>query len=187
MVFPVVMYGCENWTIKKAECQKIDAFELRCWRRLESPLDFKPVNPKEYQSWIFFVRTDAKAETPILWPPDAKNQLFGKDPDAGKDWRLEEKGMREDKMVGWHHRLNRHELEQAPGVGDGQASLACCSPWGRRVGHDWVTEWRKSPPLMESEHRYCLLEQDFYKGEFAVLCAVLSHSVTSYPSWPHGL
>ena len=76
-------------------------------------------------------RSDAEAETPILWPPDAKNRLIGKDPDAGKDWR-QEKGMTEDKMVGWHHRCDGHEFEQAPGVGDGQGSLACCSPWGRK-------------------------------------------------------
>ena len=85
-------------------------------------------------------RTDAEAETPILWPPDVKNWLIWKDPDAGKDWRQEEKGTTEDKMVGWHHRLDEHEFEQVPGVGDGQGSLGCCSPWGCRVRHDWATE-----------------------------------------------
>ena len=104
MVFPVVMYGCESWTIKKAECQTIDAFELWCWRRtLESPLDcneIKPVNPNGNQPWIFTGRTDAEAETPILWPPDAKIWLIGKDLDAGKNWRQEEKGMTEDEVVG---------------------------------------------------------------------------------------
>ena len=116
MVFPVVMYGCESWTIKKAECQRTDAFELWCWRLFESPLDCKeiqPVYPKGNQSWIFIERTDAEAETPILWPPDAKNWLTGKDPDAGKDWRREEKGTTEDEMVGWHHRLDGHEFKQA--------------------------------------------------------------------------
>ena len=106
MVFPVVMYGCENWTIKKTECQRIDAFELWCWRRLESPLDRKEtqsVHPKGDQSWVIIGRTDAEAETPVLWPPDAKSWLIGKDPDAGRDWRQEEKGMTEDEMVGWHH------------------------------------------------------------------------------------
>ena len=96
MVFPVVMYGFESWIIKKAEHQRNDAFELWCWRRLESPLDCKeiqPVNPKGDQSWIFTGRTDAETETPVLWPPDAKNWLTGKDPDAGKDWRQEEKGI----------------------------------------------------------------------------------------------
>ena len=99
----------------------------------ESPLDCKeiqPASPKRIQSWVFIGRTDAEAETPILWPPDTKNWLTGKDPDAGKDWGQEEKGMTEDEMVGWHHRLNGHEFEQAPGVGDGQGSLVCCSPWG---------------------------------------------------------
>ena len=97
-------------------------------KALESPLDFeeiKPVNPKGTESWIFIGRTDAKA--PILWPPDAKNWLIGKDPDAGKDWRQEEKGMTEDEMVGWHHWLNGHEFESAPGVGEGWGSLAW---WG---------------------------------------------------------
>ena len=114
MVFPVVMYGCESWTIKRAECRRIDAFELWIWKRLESPLDCKeirPVNPTGNQAWIFIVRSDAEAETPILWPPDVKNQLTGKDPDAGKDWRREEKGTTEDEMVGWHHRLDGHECE----------------------------------------------------------------------------
>ena len=84
------------------------------------------------QSWILIGRTDAEAETPILWPPDAKNWLIGKDPAVGKDWRWEEKGTTEDEMVGWHHCLDEHEFEQAPGVGDGQGSLACCSPWGHK-------------------------------------------------------
>ena len=102
-------------------------------KALESPLDRKeiqPVHPKGNQSWTFFGRTDAEAETPVLWPPDAKSWLLGKDPDAGKDWRQEEKGTTEDEMVGWHYRLNGREFEQSPGVGDGQGSLVCCSPWG---------------------------------------------------------
>ena len=113
MVFPVVLCGCESWTIKKAEHQRIDAFELLCWRRLLSPLDSKvtqPVHPKGNQSWIFIGRTDAEAQTPILWPPDVKKWLTWKDPDAGKDWRWEEKGSTEDEMVGWHHQLNGHEF-----------------------------------------------------------------------------
>ena len=99
-------------------------------RTLESPLNCKeiqPVHPKGNQSWIFIGRTDADTETPILWLSDAKNWLIGKDPDAGKDWRREQKGTTED---GWHHWLNAHEFQQAPGVGDGQGSLACCRPWG---------------------------------------------------------
>ena len=135
MVFPVVMYGCESWTVKKVEHRRIDVFELWCWRRLESPLDCKeiqPIHPKGNQSWIFIGRTDAEAETPILWPPDAKNQFIGKDPDGGKDWRQEEKGTTEDEMVGWHHQCNGHEFERAPEVDDGQGSLVCWSPWGHK-------------------------------------------------------
>ena len=111
-------------------------------KTLESPLDCKeiqPVHPKGDQSWVFNGRTDAEAETPTLWPPDAKSWLIWKDPDARKDWKRE-KGMTEDEMVGWHHRLNGHEFEQAPGIDEGQGSLACCSSRGRRVGHDWTTE-----------------------------------------------
>ena len=114
VVFPGVMHGCEHWTIKKAEHRRIDAFELWCWRRLLSPSDCKeiqPVHPKRNQSWIFIGRTDAEAETPILWPPDEKNWLIWKDPDVGKDWRQKKKGTTEDEMVGWHHWLNGHESE----------------------------------------------------------------------------
>ena len=136
MVFPVVMYGCENWTIKKSECWRIDAFELWCSRRLESPLDSKeiqPVHPKGNQSLIFIGRTDAEAETPILWPPDVKNWLIWKEPDAGKDWGKEEEGSSEDKVVGWHHWLYENEFEQTPGDSEGQGSLVCCSSWGHKA------------------------------------------------------
>ena len=97
------------------------------------------INPKGNQSWIFIGRTDAETETPILWPPDVKNWLLGKDPDAGKDWRQEKKGTKEDEIVGWHHQLDKHEFEQAPGVGDGQGGLACCSPRGHKESD--TTEW----------------------------------------------
>jgi len=99
----------------------------------ESPLDFKeikPVHPQGNQSWIFIGRTDAETEAPRLWLPDVKSQLIRKDPDAGKNWRQEEKGMTEDANVGWHHWFNGHEFEQDPGDGEGQGDLACCSPWG---------------------------------------------------------
>jgi len=111
-------------------------------KTLESPLDckeIKPVHPKGDQSWVFIGRTDVEAETPILWPPDAKSWLIEKDPDAGKDWG-QEKGTTEDEIVGWHHWLDGHEFEQALGVGDGQGSLVCCSLWGHRVGHVWLIE-----------------------------------------------
>ena len=133
MVFPVVMYGCEldykeNWAPKNW------CFWLWCWRRLLrvpwTARRFQPVHPKGNQSWIIIGRTDAEAEAPILWPPDAKNWLIGKDPDAGKDWRQNEKGTTEDEMAGWHYRLDGREFEWTSGVGDGQGSLACCDSWG---------------------------------------------------------
>ena len=103
--------------------------------------EIQPVHPNGNQSLIFIGRLDAEAYTPILWLPDAKNWLTGKDPDAGKEWRQEEKGMTEDEMVGWYHQLDGHEFEHALGVADGQRNLVCCSPWGhKRVGYDCVTE-----------------------------------------------
>ena len=112
MVFPVVMYGCEIWIVKKAEGQRMDAFELWCWRILLRVLwTARRSNqsiPREWSPWVFIGGTDVEAETPILWPPDAKSWLIWKDPDAGKDWGQEEKGTTEDEMVGWHHRLNGH-------------------------------------------------------------------------------
>ena len=113
-------------------------------KALENPLackEIKPVNPKGNKSWIFIGRTDAEAEIPILWPSDVKNWLLGKDSDVGKDWRQEEKGTTEDEMVGWHHQLDAYEFEQVLGVGDGQGSLACSSPWGcKELRQDWATE-----------------------------------------------
>ena len=149
MVFPVIMYGCESWTIKKDERQRIDAFELWFWRTLESALDCKeiqPVHPKGNQSWVFIERTDAEDESPILWPPNAKNWLICKDLDGGKDWRWVEKGMTEDEMVGWHHQLDGHEFALTPGVGDGQGGLPCCSSWGCKESDvtewlNWLTDW----------------------------------------------
>ena len=117
----------ERW-VPKNWCFWIVVLE----KTLESSLDWdcKEIHPKGNESWIFIGRTDAKAEAPILWPPDAKNWLIWKTPDAGKDWRQEEKGMTEDEMVRWHHWLNGHEFEYASGVGDGYGSLVCCSSWG---------------------------------------------------------
>ena len=127
----------ESWALKNW-CFWTVVFE----KTLGSPLDskeMKAINPKGNQHWIFIGKTDVEAETPILWSPDAKNWLIGTDPDAWKDWRQEEKGMTEDEMVGWHHRLDVHGFEQALGIGDGQGSLASCSPWAHK-GSD-TTEW----------------------------------------------
>ena len=133
------MYGCESWTIKKAEHRRIDSFELWCWRRL---LRVPGQQGESFRiHWIFFGRTDAQAEAPMHWPPDVKSWLIRKDPDAGKDWRQEEKGPTEDEMVGWHHQLNGHEFEQALGVGDGQGGLVCCSPWGHKESDTTELNW----------------------------------------------
>ena len=111
------------------------------WESLDTK-ESKPVNSKVNQSWIYFGRTDVEAEAPILWPPYAKNQVTGKDPDAGKDWG-QEKEATEDEMVGWHHQLNGHEFEQTLGNGDGQGSLACCSPWGHKKSDMTAHEQQK--------------------------------------------
>ena len=128
-----------------------ESWVLRNWcfwtvvleKTLESPLDCKdiqPVHPKGNQSWVFFGRTDAKAETPILWPPHVKSWLTGKESDDGRDRRQEEKGTTKDEMAGWYHRLGGHEFEWTLGVDDGQGGLVCCDSWGHKVIHNWVTE-----------------------------------------------
>ena len=122
-------------------------------KTLESPLDCKEiqaVHPKGDQSWVFIGRTDVEAETPILWPLDVKSWLLGRDPDARKDWR-QEKGMTENEIVGWHHWLNGHEFEKAPGDGEGQGSMACCSPWGHKESD--TTEWRN---WTEASSAFCV-------------------------------
>ena len=137
----------------------------------ESPLDCKeiqPVHPKGNQSCTFTGRTDAEAETPVLWPPDAKSWLTGKDPDAGRDCGQEEKGTTENEMVGWHHWLDGHESEWTPGVCDGQGGQACCGSWGRRVGQDWATELFRllaTPPHPKGNSAYqCVPLVIFPKG-----------------------
>ena len=136
------MYGCDSWTIKSAECWRIDAFVLWCWRRfLRGPWTARSNQSilKEISSRYSLEGVMLKHQLLATWWE--KNWFIGSDPDAGKNWR-QEKGMREDEMVGRHCWHNGHELEQAPRVGDGQWSLACYSPWDRRTGHDWVTELR---------------------------------------------
>ena len=125
IVFPVVMYGCESWTVKKAEHQRIDAFEPWCWRRL---LRVPWTARRSNQSIL--KEMDAKAETPVLWPPHATSWLIGKDSGARRDWEQEEKGTMEDEMAGWYHQLDGREFEWTPGVGDGQGGLACYNSWG---------------------------------------------------------
>ena len=142
IVFPVVMYGCENWNIKKTECQRWCFWTVMLENTLENPLDCKeiqPVHPKGDQSWVFIGRTDVEAETPIFWPHDTKSWLICKDLDAGKDWGQEEKGKTEDEMVGWHHQLSGHGFEWTLGVGDEQGGLVCCGSWDCKELD--TTEW----------------------------------------------
>ena len=143
MVFPLIMYGCESWTIKKAEHQRIDAFELWCWRRvLRVPWTARRSNHsilKEISLEYLLEGLMLKLKLLYFGHLNANNWLIGKDPDAGKDWRWEEKGTTEVEMVGWHHRLNGHEFGYTLGVGDGQGGLVCCSPWGRKESD--TTEW----------------------------------------------
>ena len=157
-------------------------------KTLESPLDCKeiqPVHPKGDQCWVFIGRTDVEAETPVLWPPDAKSWLIGKDPDAGKDWGQEEKGMTEDEMVGWHHRLNGHGFGWTLGVGDGQGGLACCVSWGcKELDMTERLNWTESSVMWEGE-RVGLYSED------AVDCSlqggvsvVQPHDIIKYV-WPN--
>ena len=125
-------------------------------KTLESPLDCKeiqPVHPKGDRSWEFFGRNDAKPETPVVWPPQAKSWLIGKDSDAGRDWGQEEKGMTEDEMAGWHHRLGGHEFGWTPGFGDGQGGLECCSSWGCKESD--TTEWLNWAQLNWTSDYFC--------------------------------
>ena len=150
----------------------------------------KPVNPKGNQLWIFIGRTDAEAEAPILWPPDGKSQFIRKEPDAGKDWRQEEKGTTEDELVGWHHWLNGHEFAQTPGAGEGQGSLACCSPWGREESNTawWLSDNNACPILcclaLEARKTAGCLPESWVVAEFLRLSC--EHAVLSkyqVPSW----
>ena len=180
MVFPVVMFTCDSWAIKKAKRWRTEDFKLWFWRKLLSPLDskeIKPVNPKGNQPWIFIGRTDAEAEAPVLWPPDAKHWLIGKDPDVGKDWRQEKKGMMTgDEMVGWHHWFNGHEFEKTLGNDEGQENLTCCSPWGRKESNmpEWLnsTELRLNSPIFKSLHEYActLLALGKFPGVLVTCC-----------------
>ena len=145
------------------------------WKSLDCKR-IKPVNPKGNKLWIFIARTGTEAKAPILWPPNGNSlKLTEKAPDARKDWRQEEKGTTEDKLVGWHHWLNGHEFEQTPGVGEGQGSLACCSPWGHRVRHDWTTNiFTQSdaivdyPVLWTTDHSFSISNQG-QKGATATM------------------
>ena len=167
MVFSVVMYGCESWTIKKAERRRIDAFELWYWRRL---LRVPWTARRSNQSWIFIGRTDAEAESPILWPPDVKNWLIRKDPDAGEDWGQEDKGTTEDEMIGWNHQINGHGFGWTPGVGDGQRGPACCGSWVAK-SQTRLNDWTELNSQMGLD--LCCLRKG--RGEVVDVFQLLSH------------
>ena len=145
-------------------------------KTLESPLDRKKIKPahlKGNQPWVFPGRIDAKTETPILWPPDAKSWLIGKDPDAGKDWRREEKGMTEDEMVGWHHWLDGHDLEKTQGDSEGQGVLVCCSPWGHK-GSD------RTERLSSNKLKGCLCREAMFWVTSSYTISVIHVSTSGY-------
>ena len=187
-------YGFSSSHVLIWELDYKESWALKNWcfwtvvleKTLEGPLDgkeIKPVNPKRNQSWIFIGRTDAEAETPILWPPETTNWL------TAKEWRQEEKGTTEDEMVGWHHQLDRHEFEQAPGVGDGQGSLACCSPWDSKEldmteQMNWTEQNNNTKHLLYSHElnirligllvMSCILTRIFINWSLLVLLMALS-------------
>ena len=163
MVFPVVMYGCESWTVKKAECRRMDAFELWCWRRLlRVPWTARRSNQSILKEFNPGTSLEGMILKLKLQPPHAKSWLIGKDSDAWRDWGQEEKGMTEDEMAGWHHWLDGHESEWTPGVGDGQGGLACCDSWGHKESDtterlNWTELNWATPMNYTGEFSYCHL------------------------------
>ena len=192
LVFPVVMYGCE--------LDRKEAWVLKNWcfqtmvleKTLESPLDckqIKPVNPKGDQPWIFTERTDTEAEASILWVPDTKSRLFGKDSDASKGWR-QEKGTTEDKMVGWNLQHSGHEFEQAPGEGERQGTLVCCSPWGHKesdtteqLNNNKFWEWVEWVEYKEITKGISLLTCFHHTWTQSSLGACLENSLYCQSTW----
>ena len=190
-------YGFSSGHVWMWELEYKESWEPKNWcfwtvvleKTLESPLDCKEiqtVHPKGDQSWVFIGRTDVEAETPILWPPDVKSWLIWKDPDAGKDWGQEEKGMTEDKMVGWHHQLNGHGFGWTLRVGDGQGGLACCGSWGCKESDtterlNWTT-----PSLSLLRFTEWLVDSSCDSlGHVKFHLYPRSHYVVSLKTWPH--
>ena len=191
-------YGFSSSRVWMWELHHKESWALKNWcfwtvvleKTLESPLDCKKiklVNPKGNQSWIFIGTTDAEAETPILWLPDANNWLIWKYHDTGKDWRWEEKGTTEDEMVGWQHWLDGHEFEQAPGIGDGQGGLVCCmqSMGSQRVRHNWATEqnWFLCLPVLMTYWVWQKLTHDIHFQIHGHLVSCVRHLVSIVVVW----
>ena len=144
--------GCEHQKSEGIVGEMMELLVRKGWEAYPTPCicsntEIKPVNPKGNQPWVFIGRTDAEAEASILWPPDAKSGLTGKDPDPGKEWRQEDEGMTEEEMTGWHHQVNGHEFEQTLKDSEGQGSLACCSPWGCKESK-WLSSWTTTESCM---------------------------------------
>ena len=199
MVFPVVMYGCESWTVKKAEPKNWCFWTVLLEKTLESPLyckEIQPVHSKGDQPWDLFGRNDAKAETPVLWPPHAKSWLIGKDSDAGRDWGQEEKGTAEDEMAGWHHWLDGRKFEWTPGVGDGHGGLECCNSWGCKESDTTerlnCTESPSCSPILsvlataDSQLRLTYVSHKVIKSHKVFTVAVVYAWETLLPKYPHG-
>ena len=184
LVFPVVMYGCESWTIKKAECWRIDGFELWCWRRLlRAPWTARWSNQsilKEISTEYSLERLLLRLKLPIFWPPDVKIWHIWKDPDAGKDWGKEEKGMTEEEMFGWHSQHNWHEFEWIPGVDNGQGGLTCCSSLVRKELD--TTEWLNWTDIVqENSIRIILCLYNISSEQGQKICACIKVSFSMAP------
>ena len=173
-----------------------ESWALKSWcfwnvvleKTLESPLDCKeiqPVHPKGDQSWVLIGRTDVEAETPVLWPPDVKSWVTGKDPDSGKDWGQEEKGMTEDEMVGWPHQLDGHGFGWTPGVGDGQGGLVCCGSWGHKESWtELVAQLVKNTPAMQETWGWSLGWEDPLERGKATQSSILAwRTLWTYSTW----
>ena len=158
-------------------------------KTLERPLDckeVKPVNPKGNQPWILIERINAEVETPIIWPLDVKSQLIGKDPDAGKDWGQEEKGMTEDEIVGWHHWFNGHELGQTLRGDEGQGGLVCCSLWSQRGRHNWATEQQQVLSIIIC--RWAFPERTVFSNWLQRWSSSMNHmGIWTFLRWPDWL
>ena len=190
MVFPLVIYGCKSWTIKKAERWRIDAFELWCWRRLlRFPWTARRSNQsilKEISPWVFIGRTDVEAEALILWPPHAKSWLIWKDPDAGKDWGQEEKGTTEDEMFGWHHWLNGHGFGWTPGVVDWHGG---CHAAVHGLAKSWtrLNYWTEYFGLiLLAFEKYYILRFSFHGFWWKIYCPSNCYSLRSSISFLSG-
>ena len=189
MFFPVAIMDVRVGLWRKLSTEELMLWSVVLEKTLQSPLECREIQPvhSKDQPWDFFGRTDAKAETPILWPHHVKSWLIGKDPDTGRDSGQEEKGTTEDEMAGWHYRLDRHEFEWTPEVGDEQGGLVCCSPCGHKESrHNWATELNWTESLSSnSPNLHINLVMIKYNITTFLLCAVSEMVITAMLSAGH--